>query len=62
MTQCGILERAVLSLLRNEMIDTGELGKMVKQCYNWDIEDQYYGIPILLVVIKDYINNTYRSI
>lgn len=58
---CGILERSVLTFLEGKKVEYEELNKMLEQCYSWNIQDQYYGIPILILLIKDFINNTYKA-
>ena len=59
---CGILEKAVLRFIKGDTVDGEVLAKMLREYHYWNIEEQYYGIPILLVLLKDYINNSYRSI
>ena len=59
---CGILEKAVLRFIKGDTVDGEVLAKMLREYHYWNIEEQYYGLPILLVLLKDYINNSYRSI
>jgi len=61
-TGCGILEKALLQYLRGELVDSIILDKLLQQYHMWDTIDQYYLIPILIVLVKDSVNNTFKSI
>lgn len=58
----GILERNLKKYLLGELCDSEEIDKMVSQYHMWSTRDQYYLIPILLVLIKDSIMHTYKQI
>lgn len=59
---CGLLEKEVNNYLNNRVINKEVLDKLIDTYYSWSTLDQYYGIPILILLIKDFMNNTYRSI
>ena len=59
---CGVMENALLRYLRAEVQDTNELDNMIKFYPVWSTRDQYFLLPILLVLIKDAINNTFKGI
>lgn len=62
LTNCGILEKAVWNYLDAEIINQDTLDILIEQYHMWSTKDQYYLIPVLLVLIKDSINNTFKSI
>jgi len=59
---CGILEQALLQYLRGEIVDASQLDIMLSQYTHWDTIDQYYLLPILLVLIQESIQYTYTSL
>lgn len=58
----GILERNLKKYLLGELCDSNEIDIMVDQYHMWSTRDQYYCIPILLVLIKDSILHTYKQL
>lgn len=58
----GLLEFTLSQYLKGEVIDYNAIDKLLKQYPMWDTLDQYYFIPILIVLVKDAINNTFKSI
>jgi len=61
-TNCGILEKALLQYLRGEIVDASQLDIMIQEYMYWDTIDQYYLLPVLLVLIKESIQYTYTSL
>lgn len=61
-TCLGIVERALLEYMRGEIINSHDLDKMINQYHMWSTKDQYYCIPLLLIMIKDGIINTFKSL
>lgn len=59
---CGVMENALLRYLRAEIQNTEELDNMLEFYPVWSTKEQYYLLPILIVLIKDAINNTFKSI
>jgi len=59
---CGILEKAVLQYLRNEVIDDEVMNTLIAQYRYWSTLDQFRLIPVLMLLIKDKINNTFSPI
>lgn len=58
----GILERNLKKYLLGELCDSKDIDKMIEQYHMWSTRDQYYCIPVLLVLIKDSILHTYKQI
>jgi hypothetical protein len=56
------MEQAVLQYLRGEVVDEIILNKLVNEYYYWDTVTQFYCIPILIILVRDSINNTFKSI
>lgn len=61
-TTMGLLEVALTRYLKGEVIDYDIISTLIEQYPMWDTLDQYYLIPILMVLIKDSINNTFTTI
>lgn len=59
---CGVLENALLRYLRCEVQNTDELDNILEFYPVWSTKEQYYMLPIVLVLIKDAINNTFKGI
>lgn len=59
-TNCGYLERLVFKYLDREMINADDLDKPLQEYTCWSTRDQYYLIPVLIVLVKDAINNTFK--
>lgn len=58
----GLLEKALYQYLKGELVDTIVLDKLLEQYPMWDTIDQYYLIPVLIVLVKDSVNNTFKSL
>ena len=58
----GLLDKVLVDYLECRMIKLEELEILINQYCMWDTRDQFYLIPILLVLIKDSINNTFKSL
>ena len=58
----GTLELNLWKYLNNELVNIDEIIAMSKQYHMWGTMDQYYLIPILLLLIKDSINNMWKHI
>lgn len=60
--QCGLLESLLLQYLRGEKVDGGKLQVLLEEYIHWDTIDQYYLIPILILLVKDTVQFTYSSL
>ena len=58
----SILERLIFNYLNDETVDTNELNKLIKQYRFWDMDEQYYYIPMLILLLKYKISNTYSNV
>lgn len=61
-TKIGDLENLVLDYLEGKILSSEKLNKLIEECVYWNTRDQYYLIPILLVLIKDAMSNTFKSL
>ena len=61
-TKAFPLEKACLDYMENKIIDKEILFKFIREYPYWKTENQYYGIPILLMLIKDFITTTWENI
>lgn len=61
-TYNGLLEKVLMDYLESKLINSEELDILLSQYTTWDTYDQYYGIPILMVLIKDAVSNTFKSL
>lgn len=59
---CGTLEFCLLEYMEGKLVPLDQLEILVEQYYAWDTIEQFYLIPVLLVLIKDTINNTFKSL
>lgn len=58
----GYLEKLLIKYLKQEIFDAKELDKPLLEYMSWSTRDQFYLIPILIVLVKDAINHTFKSI
>lgn len=58
----GTIENLVLDFLDGKILDTNEISKCINEFKHWETLEQFYLIPVLIVLIKDSINNTFVSI
>lgn len=58
----GIVEENLIEYLHGRIINLESLEKMLEQYHMWCTKDQYYLIPILIVLVKDSINNIFKSL
>lgn len=56
------LESCLMNYLNGHMVNTEDIDKLLEQYMYWDTIDQYYLIPILLVLVKECITNTFKSL
>lgn len=61
-TYAGLLEKVLMDYLNGKILDANELDILIRQYIHWDTIDQFYLIPILMVLIKDTISHTFKSI
>lgn len=61
-TTCGYFEQLLYRYLNNEIINADDLDKPLNEYTAWSTKDQYYLIPILLVLVKYSIAHTFKSI
>lgn len=59
---CGYLEQMLFKYLHREIINSEDLNKPILEYTSWSTRNQFYLIPILMVLIRDAINNTFKSI
>jgi len=59
---CGPMETAVLDYLGGNLVEMSELKKLIDNYVYWDLIDQYYLLPILLILIKDHTTSTFSNI
>ena len=59
---CSVLENLVLQYLKDEVVDQEKLSTLLSQYKYWETEEQFYYIPILMIMVKDVINNTFSAI
>lgn len=62
LSTCGLLEQMVIAYLKNSMVDLDSLDILLKTYPMWSTRDQYYCIPILMVILEDAIHNTYKEV
>ena len=58
----GYVERLTMDYLEGKILDSNQVKKMVDEYIYWTTRDQYYLIPIVLVLLKDCIANTFKSL
>lgn len=58
----GYVERLTMDYLEGKILDSNQVKKMVDEYIYWTTRDQYYLIPIILVLLKDCIANTFKSL
>lgn len=61
-SECGILEQTLIQYMKGEVINAEQIETMLAEYHMWDTLDQFYLIPILIVLIKDTVNNTFTSL
>ena len=59
---CGPMETAVLDYLGGSLVEMSELKKLTDNYVYWDLIDQFYLLPILLLLIRDHTNSTFSNI
>lgn len=62
MVTCGYFEKLLFRYLNNEIINADELDKPLKEYVCWSTKDQFYLIPVLMVLVKYAIAHTFKSI
>lgn len=60
LTQCGYLEKMIYKYLNQEVNNSDDFDRPLQEYMCWSTKDQYYLIPILIVLIKDAINHTFK--
>lgn len=58
----GLLDKVLIDYLECKLLKSEELEVLINQYTMWDTREQFYLIPILIVLIKDAINNTFQSL
>lgn len=61
-TKLGPLEKLLNDYFNDKVLDTDILNKLLNQFYCWSTVEQYYLIPILIVLIRDAVSKTFRSL
>lgn len=59
---CTEFEKLVLQYLRGEVIDTDKLDKFLREYILWDREQQFYLLPILILLAKITVTNTFTTL
>jgi len=62
LTGCGVVEELLVQYLKGEVIDSVKLDTLLSEYYMWDTIEQFYLIPLLIVFVKDTVNNTFTSL
>ncbi len=60
--RCGILERETINYLRGGVVTNTVMDIMLSEYMLWSYHDQYYGIPILVAIIKNKMVNLFSPI
>lgn len=58
----SLIEKLLMLYLSGHMIPADELQTLIDQYMYWDTIDQYYLLPILLVLVKEAVANTFKSL
>jgi len=58
----GILEQALLNYLKGELITDEIITSLIDSYSTWSRMEQFYLIPVLLILIADKVSATYKSI
>lgn len=58
----GTIEELLVDYLNSKIIDTSKLEEPLKNYTSWDTIDQFYLIPILMVLVKDASSQTFKSL
>lgn len=61
-TNCGLLEQLLIDYLKGNILNTESLYTLINQYTSWSTIEQFYYIPILMVLVRDSINNTYSQL
>ena len=61
-TKTTDLESLVLDYLEGKILSSEKLNKLIEHSVYWDTKDQFYLIPVLIVLIKDSVSNTFKSL
>jgi hypothetical protein len=55
----SVFEKLVINYLEGNILNVNELETYINNYETWNTENQFYCIPILMLLIKDSINNTF---
>lgn len=58
----SIIEKLTYDYLEGNVLNIEDINKLVNEYMSWETIDQFYLIPILMVLIKDSLANSFRSI
>lgn len=61
-SNCNLFEQCILDYINGSLISMDNLELLIKDYMLWDYIDQFYKIPILIVLIQDHIKNSYSSL
>lgn len=56
---CTTFERMVINYLEGNMLNIEELEDSLTNYSKWSIENQFFCIPLLIILLRDSINNTF---
>lgn len=59
---CNLFEKCVLDYLNGKLILMSDLKIFTDNYMYWDLKDQFYKIPILLLLLQDQINNIFSPV
>lgn len=62
LTDKSPMEDLITSYLKEEILNTDSLNVLLRDYPAWKTEEQFYLIPILIVLVKDAISKAYKSI
>ena len=59
---CNLFEKCIIDYLNGSLVAMSDLKILTDSYMYWDVIDQFYKLPILLLLIQDQINNTFSPI
>lgn len=59
---CGSVERAILMYMRKELVDQNLLADILKGYLYWDFKQQFYLLPLVIMLLKDHTLSRYSKV
>lgn len=60
--EMGYVEQLVMDYLEGKILNAENVKKMVDEYIYWTTRDQYYLLPIVIILLKECIQNTFKSL